>query len=101
MVNNKTKEVGIRKALGASTTQVMKIFVNELVILVVIAFVIAAPIAHILIGDWLNQFAYRIEIQAWMFIVTIVLVIIITFITVGYKSLRAAQANPVESLRTE
>jgi len=101
MVNNKTKEVGIRKALGATIPQVVNIFLKEFFWLVVIAFVIAAPLGYFLMRGWLNQFAYRVNIQIWMFGITLLLAWIITLITVGYKSLNAARANPVISLRNE
>lgn len=101
MVNNKTKEVGIRKALGATTGQVMRIFVSEFLLLVLIAFVVSAPIGSYVMDQWLTQFAYRIDLQVWMFVLTFGIVASITLATVGYKSLKASSANPVDALRIE
>lgn len=101
MVVQKTKEVGIRKVLGASVQSIMYLFSKEFTVLIAIAFVLAAPAAWYLMHSWLKDFAYRIEIGAGVFAIAIAVSVIIAWITVGYKSLRAALANPVKSLRTE
>lgn len=101
MVVQKTKEVGIRKVLGASVQSIMYLFSKEFTILITIAFVLAAPAAWYLMHTWLKDFAYRINIGAGVFVIAIVASVLIAWITVGYKSLRAALANPVKSLRTE
>lgn len=97
----KTKEVGIRKVLGASVANIIYLFSKEFTILIIIAFVLAVPVAYYMMSNWLNNFAFRIKMETWIFILAIVSSIFIAWLTVGYKSIRAALANPVKSLRTE
>lgn len=101
MVVRKTKEVGIRKVLGASVQSILYLFSKEFTILIAVAFLIAAPAAWYLMNNWLNDFAYKIHIGAGVFVIAIVASILVAWITVGYKAMRAATANPVKSLRTE
>jgi ABC-type antimicrobial peptide transport system permease subunit len=101
MVVQKTKEVGIRKVLGASVQSILYLFSKEFTILIAIAFILAAPAAWYIMNTWLKNFVYRIEIGIWVFIIAIVASVLIAWITVGYKAFRAAVANPVKSLRTE
>jgi ABC-type antimicrobial peptide transport system permease subunit len=101
MVVQKTKEVGIRKVLGASVQSILYLFSKEFTILISIAFVLAAPAAWYIMNTWLENFVYRIEIGIWVFLIAIVVSVLIAWITVGYKAFRAAVANPVKSLRTE
>ncbi len=101
MVVRKTKEVGIRKVLGASVQSILYLFSKEFTILITVAFVIAAPAAWYLMNNWLKDFAYKIDIGIGVFLVAIVASILVAWITVGYKAMRAATANPVKSLRTE
>lgn len=101
MVVRKTKEVGIRKVLGASVQSIMYLFSKEFTILISIAFVLAAPAAWYLMSTWLGDFAYRINIGVGVFAIAISASLLIAWITVGYKSIKAAIANPVKSLRTE
>ena len=98
---NRGKEVGIRKVLGASVQSIMYLFSKEFTILIAIAFVLAAPAAWYLMNTWLGDFAYRINIGFGVFAIAIAASILIAWITVGYKSLKAAIANPVKSLRSE
>ena len=97
----KTKEIGIRKVLGASVTSMIQLLSKEFIVLVVAAFVIATPIAWYFMSKWLRDFAYRININWWIFLVTGVLAIIIALITVGFQAIKAADCKPVKSLRTE
>jgi putative ABC transport system permease protein len=97
----RTKEIGIRKALGASVTGIVRLLCKEIVILVVIANAIAWPIAYLAIGRWLETFAYRTQITCTLFLLSGFLVLIIALATVSYQSIRAALANPVDSLRYE
>ena len=97
----KTKEVGIRKSLGASVGQIVGMFSKEFVVLVIVAFVIAAPVAYYLMNQWLLDITYRISLSWWMFGLGIILTIVITLLTISYQSIRAAMANPVDSLRNE
>jgi putative ABC transport system permease protein len=97
----KTKEIGIRKVLGGSIAQILWIFCREFSLLIVLAFVIAAPVGWLLTQKWLENYPYHITINAWIFIAAIGFTFLTAIITVGYRSLRAATANPVDSLRTE
>jgi putative ABC transport system permease protein len=99
--NVKRKEIGIRKVLGASVTRITNLLVKEFVVLVLIAFVIAAPLAWWLMNKWLQDFVYRINISWWMFALAGAGVLLITFITISFQAIKAAVANPVKSLRTE
>ncbi len=101
MAVQRTKEVGIRKVLGASVTNIMYLFSREFTLLIIAAFVIAAPLAWYMMNNWLQNFHYRIQIGIGVFVIAVLISVIIALITVGYKSLRAAVANPVKSLRTE
>ncbi|HYK44110.1 MAG TPA: FtsX-like permease family protein, partial [Parafilimonas sp.] len=101
MAVQRTKEVGIRKVLGASIKNIVYLFSKEFTILIGVAFIIAAPLAWFMMSDWLNNFAYRIKLNADAFVLAMVISLILAWLTVGYKSLRAAMANPVRSLRTE
>jgi putative ABC transport system permease protein len=101
MVVQKTKEVGIRKVLGASVLNITYSFSKEFTILIIIAFALAAPVAYYMMNNWLNNFAFRINIGVFVFVIAIVASVVIAWITVGYKSIKAAIANPVKSLRAE
>jgi len=101
MVAQRTKEVGIRKALGASVFNLVYLFSKEFTILVLLAFAIAIPVAYYMMNNWLNNFVFRINISVWIFIMAIVASALIAWLTVGYKAVKAALANPVKSLRTE
>ncbi|MEZ2335735.1 ABC transporter permease [Mucilaginibacter sp. RCC_168] len=97
----RTKEIGIRKVLGASVTHVTTLLSVDFLKLVFIAVVIASPVAWLMMSKYLQNFAYRIEIQWWVFAVTAALTILIAFITVSFQSIKAAMANPINSLRDE
>jgi predicted permease len=101
MAVQRTKEVGIRKVLGAGVTNIVYLFSKEFTLLIVAAFIIAAPIAWYIMNNWLQNFHYRIQIGIGVFVLAALISVMIALITVGYKSVRAAIANPVESLRTE
>jgi len=100
-VLQRTKEIGIRKVLGASVQNVLYILSKDFITLVLMAFVIAVPVTWFIMHNWLQDFAYRINIQVWVFVVSGVLAILIALLTIGIQAFKAAVANPVKSLRTE
>ncbi|MEM1324909.1 MAG: ABC transporter permease [Bacteroidota bacterium] len=101
MVQRKVKEIGIRKVLGASVTGIVALLSKDFIKLVAIAFLIATPIAYYFMNEWLQDFAYRIELQWWVFALAGLAAIGIALLTVSVQSVRAALANPVESLKNE
>jgi putative ABC transport system permease protein len=101
IAEQRTKEIGIRKVLGASVNGIVQMLSRDFVILVAVAFVVATPLAWWLMRSWLQDFAYRINVEWWMFIAAGVAALCIALITVSTQAIRAAIANPVKSLRTE
>ena len=101
MAVQRIKEVGIRKVLGASVSSVVYLFSKEFILLILIAFVIAAPIAWWFMHKWLLDYVYRIDMAWWIFLLGGIASIVIALITVGFQAIKAAIANPVKSLRTE
>lgn len=101
MAAQRTKEIGIRKTLGASTLNVMRLLSNHFLLLVMIATCIAWPLAYFIMERWLRQFAYRIGFDPWIFIVSALFAMLVTMLTVSVHAIRAARANPVETLRYE
>lgn len=97
----RTKEIGIRKVMGASVSNIMGLLSKEYLRLILISFVIATPIAWYLTHKWLDNFAYKLPLQWWLFALSGMLTVITALVTVGYQALKAAKANPVVSLRTE
>jgi ABC-type antimicrobial peptide transport system permease subunit len=101
LTSRRTKEVGIRKVLGASVPQIIVFFSKEFVVLIVTAFVIALPFAYYLMIQWLEGFTYRIDLSWWMFLTGGIITLIIGILTAGLQAIKAAVVNPVESLRSE
>jgi putative ABC transport system permease protein len=101
MANQKTREIGIRKVLGASVGGIVLIFSREFAILILIGFALAAPAAWFGMQDFLNSFAYKVPLEPAVFLAGIGATVFIAMLTVGYRSFRAANANPVDSLRSE
>jgi len=101
MANQKTKEIGIRKVLGASVESILLLFSKEFVVLIGVGFVLAAPAAWWVATQYLEQFEYRITLGPAIFILSIFVTLLIAFFTVGFKSFKAATVNPAQSLKTE
>ncbi len=98
---NRTKEIGIRKVLGASIGSVINLLSKEFLILVGVSFSIAAPVAYYFVSQWLKGYAYRIEIPWLVFVLAGIAAMVVAFFTVGIQSFRAAMINPVKSLKSE
>jgi len=101
MAENRIKEIGVRKVLGASVTSITTLLSKDFLKLVIISFLIAAPIAWWAMNSWLQSYTYRISIQWWVFALAGVLSVTIAIITVSYQAIKAAVSNPVKSLRSE
>jgi putative ABC transport system permease protein len=95
------KEIGIRKTLGADVKTIVSMFINEFSILVLLANVIACPLAYYFMNGWLQDFAYRVDITWWVFVLSGGVALIIALTTVSFQAIKAAIANPVEALRYE
>jgi len=97
----RTKEIGVRKVLGASVSQIIALISKDFLRLVLIAFIIAVPLAWIGMNQWLQNFASRTSISWWIFAAAVLLMLIVAFITLSFQAMRAALTNPVKSLRSE
>lgn len=100
-VEQRVKEIGVRKVLGASVAQIVNLISQDFIKLVLIAFVIASPLAWYAMNKWLADYAYRIDIPWWVFVLAGILAIAIALLTVSFQSIKAALKNPVKSLRSE
>lgn len=101
VAETRTKEIGIRKVLGASVAGLWRMLSKDFVWLVLIACIIATPLAYYLMNGWLKNFSYHIDISVWVFIVTGIGAISVTLITISYQAIKAALMNPVNSLKSE
>ena len=101
ITEQRTKEIGIRKVLGASAYEIIFLLLREFVKWVLIANVIAWPVAYYIMNNWLKDFAYRINISIWIFILSGAMALIIALLTISMHAIKAATANPVKSLRYE
>jgi putative ABC transport system permease protein len=97
----RTREIGIRKVLGASVGSIAGMLSKDFFRLVLFAALIAFPLAWWAMNKWLQDFAYRVQIGWWIFVAAGISVLVVALVTVSYQAIRAALANPVESLRTE
>ena len=100
-INTRTKEIGIRKVLGASVTNIVSVLSSDFIKLVCIAFLIGAPLAWWATDKWLQNFAYRTSMSWWVFVLAGLFMLLLALLTLGIQTVRAAMANPVKSLRTE
>jgi ABC-type antimicrobial peptide transport system permease subunit len=97
----RTREVGIRKVLGASVSNIILLFSREFTLLIAVAFVIAAPVAYFMMHNWLESFAYQVRIGPGIFALAVAVSFVIAALTIAYEAIKAAIANPVKSLKSE
>jgi putative ABC transport system permease protein len=100
-ISQRVKEIGIRKVLGASVSSIVALLSKDFLLLVAVAALIAFPVAWFAMSRWLQDFAYRINIQLWIFLVAAIVAAVVAFFTIGLQAFKAATANPVKNLRTE
>jgi len=100
-IEQRTKEIGVRKVLGAAVSRIVILISKEFIMLIAIAFLVAVPVGYYFVNRWLQNFAYRIDIEWWMFALAGILVVAIALITMSFQAIKAAVANPAKSLRTE
>jgi len=97
----RTREIGIRKAMGSSVTGIVQMIAKETLRLILLALIISWPIAYYFLLNWLNNYPYRVSLQPMDFIATLVIIVLVAFITISYQTIRAARKNPADSLRYE
>ena len=100
-IERRMKEIGLRKVLGIKTSQVMILLSKEYFYLILIAFIISVPTAYLLIDGWLEQFAYRVSIEVWPFLIAGLVTLIVAMITILWHALQAASINPAKTLKYE
>jgi putative ABC transport system permease protein len=101
ITTQRIKEIGIRKVLGASVADITALISKDFLKLVLLAGVVAIPIAWLMMHQWLQNFAYHIDVPVWVFIVTAVLSVVVALVTTSIQTIRSAIANPIKSLRSE
>ena len=101
MTVQRTKEVGVRKVLGASVRDIILLFYREFIVLVLLGFVISTPATWYFMSDWLNTFAYRVNLSPWIFILAFSITLIVATMAISFRTIKASLANPVDSLRNE
>jgi putative ABC transport system permease protein len=98
---SRTKEIGIRKVNGASILDIISLLSKKFTLWIILAFVIASPVAYMFMNKWLGNFAFKVKIPWWAFLITLIIILVIAFFSIFYQTLKAAIKNPVESLRYE
>ena len=101
MTQQRFKEIGIRKVLGASVGQILQLIAKDFIWLIALAMLLALPVTWYFLKDWLNDFAYRIDFPWWATFVSGVTVMLVAFITISIQSAKAALSNPVDAIRNE
>ena len=101
IVETRIKEIGIRKVNGAKTIEIVKMLNKDLLKWIVVAFVLACPVAYISLSKWLDNFAYKTDLSWWIFVLAGVISLLISLLTVSFQSVHAAKMNPVKALRYE
>jgi ABC-type antimicrobial peptide transport system permease subunit len=101
MAETRRKEIGIRKVLGASVSDIVVLLSKEFLILVAISIAVASPVAWLIMNKWLSNYAYRTDIPWWLFIVVGCISLVIALLTVGFQAIRAATENPVKAIKSE
>ena len=100
-ITQRVKEIGVRKVLGAKVGSIVGLLSKDFIKLVLIASIIAFPVAWYAVSHWLQDFAYRVNIHWWVFILSAILAMVVALATVSFQAIKAALANPVKSLRSE
>jgi putative ABC transport system permease protein len=100
-VQRKVKEIGVRKVLGATMPGILRLVYKDFALLILLGFIIAVPVSYYFINQWLDNFVYRTSIDFLTYAISLLIIVVIVSLTISYQSIRAAQANPVNSLRTE
>ncbi len=100
-VENRIKEIGIRKVLGASVSSIINLLSRQFLKCILLSNIISWPIGYYAMNKWLQRFAYRVNLNVWIFIISGLAALIIALLTVSYRAIKAATANPVDSLRYE
>jgi putative ABC transport system permease protein len=101
MAEQRKKEIGVRKVLGASVGSIVTLLSKDFLKLVFIAILIASPIAWYAMSQWLNDFAYKIDLQWWVFLLAGAVAVLVAFLTVSFQSIKSALMNPITSLRSD